>query len=103
MSEVSVIDQGYNVRVQILQAYRYELRPTNVQSGAMLRFAGSSRYVYNRGLALQRERYAGGEKNLGYAGLCRELTTWRSTAETAWLAEAPVHALQQALKDLDRA
>ena len=47
--------------------------------------------------------YARGEKKLGYAGLCKELTAWRSDQETLWLAESPVHPLQQALKDLERA
>jgi putative transposase len=40
-----------------------------------------------------------GEKKLGYAGLCKQLTQWRHDPETAWLADAPVHPLQQALKD----
>ena len=28
---------------------------------------------------------------------------WRNSADTQWLADAPVHPLQQALKDLERA
>ena len=43
------------------------------------------------------------EKKLGYAGLCKLLTEWRNGAETPWLADAPVHPLQQTLKDLERA
>ena len=69
----------------------------------MRRFAGSCRFVYNKALALQKERYEQGEKKLGYAGLCKLLTEWRNSAETAWLADAPVHPLQQTLKDLERA
>ena len=69
----------------------------------MRRFAGSCRFVFNHALALQQERYAQGEKKLGYAGLCKQLTAWRNRPETAWLADAPVHPLQQALKDLERA
>ncbi|STE53138.1 Probable transposase [Edwardsiella tarda] len=52
---------------------------------------------------MQKERYKQGEKKLGYAGLCKLLTEWRNNAETAWLADAPVHPLQQTLKDLERA
>lgn len=37
-----------------------------------------------------------------YAGLCRELTGWRNDPQTSWLSLAPVHPLQQALKDLER-
>lgn len=69
----------------------------------MRRFAGSCRFVYNQALALQKERYEQGEKKLGYARLCKLLTEWRNGTETAWLADAPVHPLQQALKDLERA
>ncbi|MFQ5626796.1 MAG: RNA-guided endonuclease InsQ/TnpB family protein [Methyloligellaceae bacterium] len=89
--------------MQILQAFKYELMPTGEQKRNMRRFAGSCRFVYNKALVLQKERYERGEKKLGYAGLCKLLTKWRNSEETAWLADAPVHPLQQALKDLERA
>ena len=69
----------------------------------MLRFAGSCRFVFNKALALQKDRYEHGEKKLGYAGLCKLLTEWRNSTETTWLADVPVHPLQQKLKDLERA
>ena len=69
----------------------------------MCRFAGSCLFAYNKAMALQKERYEQGEKKLGYAGLCKMLTEWRNSAETAWLADALVHPLQQTIKDLERA
>ena len=69
----------------------------------MRRFAGSCRFVYNKALALQKDRYERAEKKFGYAGLCKLLTDWRNSEETVWLADAPVHPLQQSLKDLERA
>ena len=69
----------------------------------MRRVAGSCRFVYNQALALQKARYEQGEKKLGYAELCKRLTEWRNGSQTPWLAEAPVHPLQQTLKDLERA
>ena len=69
----------------------------------MRRFAGSCRFVFNKALALQKDRYEHGEKKLGYAGLCKLLTEWRNSTETIWLADVPVHPLQQKLKDLERA
>jgi putative transposase len=89
------------VLVQRRQAFQFELRPNGLQERQLRSFAGSSRFVFNRALALQKARYEQGEKRLGYAGLCLELTSWRNTAETAWLADAPVHTQQQALKDLE--
>jgi putative transposase len=89
--------------MQRLQAFRFELMPNGQQERQMRRFAGSCRFVYNKALALQKERYERGEKKLGYAVLCKLLTEWRNSAETAWLADAPIHPLQQKLKDLERA
>jgi putative transposase len=89
--------------MQRLQAFKFELMPNGQQERQMRRFAGACRFVYNKALALQKERYERGEKKLGYAGLCKLLTEWRNSAETAWLAEAPVHPLQQKIKDLERA
>jgi putative transposase len=89
--------------MQRLQAFRFELMPNGQQERQMRRFAGACRFIYNKALALQKERYERGEKKLGYAGLCKLLTEWRNSAETAWLADAPIHPLQQKLKDLERA
>lgn len=89
--------------MQRLQAYQYELRPDGQQEHQMRRFSGSCRFVFNRALALQKERFDRSESRLGYAGLCKRLTEWRNDTETAWLADAPVHPLQQTLKDLERA
>lgn len=86
-----------------LQAFKYECRPNGQQKRQMRRFAGSCRFVFNKALALQKDRYEQGEKKLSYAGLCKQLTQWRNTPETVWLADAPVHSLQQSLKDLERA
>ena len=89
--------------MQRLQAFKYELMPDGQQERQMRRFAGSCRFVFNKALALQKSRYAQGEKKLGHAGLCKLLTEWRNGSETPWLADAPVHPLQQTLKDLERA
>lgn len=95
-----------NVQVRMmqrLQAFKYELVPTGEQQRNMRRFAGSCRFVFNQALALQKVRHEQGEKKLGYAGLCKYLTDWKSQPEIAWLADAPSQALQQSLKDLERA
>jgi putative transposase len=89
--------------MQRLQAYRFELQPNGEQQRLMRRFAGSCRFVFNKALAMQKALYEQGEKKLGYAGLCKALTAWRNAEDTAWLADAPVHPLQQTLRDLERA
>jgi putative transposase len=89
--------------MKCLQAFKFELQPNGEQARSMRRFAGSCRFVFNKALAMQKAIYEGGEKKLGYAGLCKMLTEWRNSLETAWLADSPVHPLQQSLKDLERA
>jgi putative transposase len=91
------------VGVLILQAYKFELQPGGEQEREMRRFAGACRFVYNRALALQQTNHTAGIKFIGYAAMGKHLTAWRHDAETSWLAAAPVHPQQQALKDLERA
>jgi putative transposase len=89
--------------VKRLQAFKFELRPNDIQRRQMHRFAGSCRFVYNKAVALQKARFEAHETKLTYAGLCKLLTKWRSETDTRWLKDAPTHSLQQALKDLERA
>jgi putative transposase len=89
--------------MQRLQAFKYELMPTGEQQRQMRRFAGSCRFVFNQALALQQANREAGGKYIGYVAMAKHLTAWRNGAETAWLKEAPVHPLQQALKDLEKA
>ncbi|WP_256990375.1 RNA-guided endonuclease InsQ/TnpB family protein [Burkholderia sp. HI2714] len=89
--------------MQRYQAFKYELMPTDEQQHSMRCFAGACRFVFNKALAVQKERYDRGEKNLSYAGLCKLLTDWRNGTETPWLKDAPIHPLQQSLKDLEQA
>ena len=86
-----------------LQAFKFELMPNGQQERQMRRFAGSCRFVVNKALALQKERYERGDKELSYAALGKEFTNWRNGVDTPWLKDAPVHPLQQSLKDLERA
>ncbi len=86
-----------------LQAFKFQLKLTGSEVRNLYRFAGSSRFVYNKALALQKTRYEQGEKKLNYAGLCKELTLWRNDPETEWLRACHSQVLQQSLKDLERA
>ena len=89
--------------VQRLQAFRYELRPNGQQARQMRRFAGACRFVFNQALALQQQRRAAGEKRFSYAQLSQALTGWKKQPELLWLNDTPSQALQQALKNLERA
>jgi putative transposase len=86
-----------------LQAFKFELKPNGAQMRHMRRFAGCCRFVFNKALALQQSQYQSGERFTGYFAMAKQLTEWRNGAETPWLKDAPVHPLQHALKDLERA
>ena len=86
-----------------LQAYKYELQPNGEQLRDMRRFSGACRFVFNKALALQIENHSAGEKFINYVAMAKHLTAWRNGNETPWLKDSPVHPLQHALKDLERA
>ena len=86
-----------------LQAFKFELRPNGEQQRQMRRYAGCCRFVYNQALALQEAHYEAGGPFIGYVAMAKRLTAWRHSTKSAWLKEAPVHPLQQKLKDLERA
>lgn len=94
---------NYTMAMQRLAAYKYELRPDGQQTRQMARFAGSCRFVFNKALAMQKANHEAGGKYIGYVAMAKHLTVWRNGTETPWLKDAPVHPLQHALKDLERA
>jgi len=88
--------------MQRLQAYKYELMPDGQQKRDMSRFAGACRFVYNKALALQKERYeADKQTQFSYTVLANLLPAWKR--ELVWLKLSPAQTLQQSLKDLERA
>ncbi len=95
--------------MQRLQAFKFELRPNGQQQRQMRRFAGACRFVFNAALAMQTAQHQAAGPFIRYVAMAKHLTAWRQGAalpsgRTApWLAEAPIHPLQHALKDLERA
>jgi putative transposase len=83
----------------VQRAKLYPLEPTPEQAEWLAQTAGACRYVYN--LALEQRRDHWRKAKFSWAQQCREVTECR--AEADWLRAAPVHALQQACKDLDTA
>ncbi|GGE72160.1 transposase [Paenalcaligenes hominis] len=70
----------------------------------MRRFAGACRFVFNRALAWQKDRYAADSTTkFSYTVLANFLPVWKKDKETEWLKHSPSQCLQQTLKDLERA
>ena len=98
---IAIFHRPMYVRFMIeRKANTYRLYPTPEQEQQMGQILGSCRFVYNLALEQRRDWYRPG-RTFDFASQCREVTALR--AEVDWLKAAPVHTLQQALKDLDRA
>lgn len=84
----------------VQRAYVYLLEPTPEQETFLAQTAGACRALYNLALEQRRDWWRPGRK-IGLKSQSYELTRLREEIE--WFRAAPVHALQSALKDLDRA
>ena len=84
----------------IRKAHVYRLYPLPEQAAALGQWVGAVRCVYNLALEQRRDWHRPGRR-FNFANQCREVTALR--AEVDWLRAVPVHPLQQAIKDLDRA
>ncbi len=91
----------YNLSYAAAPSLQVCVRPNAEQQRDLRRFAGCCRFVFNQALALQKAHYEAGGKYIGYVAMAKLLTQWRRGTETPWLKQAPVHPLQQALKDLE--
>jgi putative transposase len=88
--------------MKIVKAYKIRCYPTREQVLLFARTEGACRYVYNRVLREMSDAYRQGEKKSVIA-MSREVTQWKRSPDTPWLAEVPSDAIGQELRDLDRA
>jgi len=87
----------------IRKAYRYRLK-TNLHTRQQLaRFAGCCRLVWNKALAIQKERLDRKESCLSYNKLAGLLLRWKADPQLSFLHDAHSQILQQSLMFLDRA
>lgn len=82
-------------------AYVFRMYPTAAQREAIARTFGCCRWVYNRCLELRQSEYRETGKTLSLNSLMKLIPGWKR--ESPWLAEADAVALQQAVRDLDKA
>ena len=87
----------------IQKTYRYRLKPTSAQEELFRQFAGARRFIWNWALAQRKAHYRETGKSLSVATLCLELTQLKRQPGYEWLRLMDSQALQQAIRDLDRA
>jgi len=85
------------------KAYRFQLQPTAAQAAGLEFMAGARRFAYNWALRRRMEHYQEHGQGITKKQLSRELTALKQQPGCEWLKEADSQALQQALRDLDRA
>lgn len=80
---------------------KVKLRLTAKQEQTLLYQTSLVRHIYNWGLARRKEAYEQTGKGLNFAKQCAEMTQYKQGNK--WLYDAANSALQQSLRDLDRA
>jgi len=89
--------------VELRRVYRFQMQPNVAQAAMLTQFAGARRFVWNWALGRRTTHYKENGAGISAKQLSAELTALKAQPETAWLREMDSQALQQTLKDLDRA
>jgi putative transposase len=89
--------------MHLQRCYRFRLDPTPAQEQSFRQFAGCRRFVWNWALERKRAVYQAAGKSLSYGELAAELVQLKQQPETAFLQACDSQALQQSLRDLERA
>ena len=85
------------------KAFEYRIYPSQEQIQLLARTFGCSRWVHNHFLEEKVKVYKETKQSLSYGDCCKMLTKLKKQKDTVWLAEVENKALQQSLRDLDRA
>jgi putative transposase len=82
--------------------FEYRIYPSAAQRVQLARTFGCCRWVYNRVLQMRKEEYERDKKTRSINSYITQIPIWKKD-EAPWLAEADSMALQQSLRDLDKA
>ena len=81
---------------------KFRIYPNKQQQNLMNKTFGCCRLIYNKGLALRNDAFENGQK-LGYTQTSTMLTDLKKQDDFTFLKDVDSIALQQSLRDLDRA
>jgi len=88
----------------IRKGYKFRLEPSTTQHADMGMFAGHNRAVWNKALALTKDRLERKKPMMWFHELNWNMVNfWKKSEEMSWLNDAPSQTLQQTLKQFDRA
>ena len=83
--------------------YKFRIYPNKTQENLINRIIGSCRFVYNHFLSVRRDQWNANHESVTYYETNHLLTDLKRREETNWLKEADSMALQEALRNLDKA
>ena len=85
------------------KAFKVRLYPNATQRELIDKTVGCARFVYNHYLALRMSTYRETRRGMTYNETDKSLTALKKAEDTAWLSEVDKFALQQSLRDLEKA
>lgn len=86
-----------------ITSFKFRMYPNNTQQQMIKCTLGCCRFVYNHFLAIRRDEWRANHNSLNFAKTCKLLTDLKKHDNTSWLSKVESQALQQSLRDLDRA
>ena len=87
----------------MLKGLRIRIYPNKQQKILIAKTFGCCRLIYNKGLALRKNTYENEGKSIGYKETNAMLTSLKKEDDFSFLKEVDSIALQQSLRDLDKA
>lgn len=85
------------------KAYKFRIKPTPEQISRLEQFAGCCRFIWNKALSMSLDRLNNKQYIVWYNEASFWMKLWKQSEEYGFLGECHSQALQQKLKDLDRA
>lgn len=83
--------------------FKFRIYPNHVQQEQINCTLGCCRFVFNHFLAIRRDEWTANHKSITYNQTSAILTDLKKYEEYSWLKQADSVALQQSLRDLDKA
>ena len=83
--------------------HKFRIYPNKTQENLISRTLGCVRFVFNHFLAVRRDEWKANHNSLTYVKTSKLLTDLKKREGTAWLSEVDSMALQETLRNLDRA
>lgn len=86
-----------------IMGFKFRIYPNKTQQQIINRTLGCARFVYNHFLTIRRDEWKANHNSLTYVKTSKLLTDLKKRDDTSWLKEVDCMALQNSLRDLDRA